>query len=281
LPAPKWMKTVMTDRPVILVTGASRGIGSAVARWLAAIGCNLALVARSVAHLNASAAEIGQLGGTALVLPGDIAASDFCAHAVAETQARFGRLDALINNAGIFEPVASTADADPAAWQRTLAVNLLGPFYLSRAALPALRRRRGRIVNVSSGAATLALPAAGAYCVSKAGLNHFTRVLAAEEPAVTAVAVRPGVVDTDMQALIRRLGPAAMPAEQAAYYRRLKTEGRLEPPAIPARSIAWLALRAPSAWSGKFLDYDAPELGRPALDFFGENPAGQTPKRTS
>lgn len=271
----------MADNPVIIVTGASRGIGSALAHWLAAVGCGLALVARSAEKLVARAAEIAQLGGKALILPGDIASAGFCARAVAETHAKFGRLDAVINNAGIFEPVAVTADVDPVAWQRNIAVNLLGPFYLSQAALPALRRRRGRIVNVSSGAATLALPAAGAYCVSKAGLNHFTRVLAAEEPAVTAVAVRPGVVDTDMQALIRRLGPAAMPPEQAAFYRRLKIEGRLEPPAIPARSIAWLALRAPSAWSGKFLDYDAPELGRPALDFFGENPAGQTPKRTS
>ena len=269
----------MTDHPVILISGASRGIGSAVAHWLATVGCGLALVARSAEQLDARAAETTQLGGSALILPGDIASADFCARAVADTHAKFGRLDALINNAGIFEPVAFTADADPAAWQRNIAVNLLGPFYLSRAALPALRRRQGRIVNVSSGAATRALPAAGAYCVSKAALNHFTRVLAAEEPAVTAVAVRPGVVDTDMQALIRREGPAAMPAEEAAFYRRLKTEGRLEPPDNPARSIAWLALRAPSAWSGKFLDYDAPELRRPALDFFGESSAHQTSNR--
>jgi NAD(P)-dependent dehydrogenase (short-subunit alcohol dehydrogenase family) len=271
----------MSDHPAILLTGASRGIGAAVAHWLATVGCGLALVARSAEKLNARAAEIAQLGGTALILPGDIASADFCARAVADAQAKFGRLDAVINNAGIFEPLAFTADADPTVWQRNIAVNLLGPFYLSRAALPALRRRKGRIVNVSSGAATQALSAAGAYCVSKAALNHFTRILAAEEPAVTAVAVRPGVVDTDMQALIRREAPAAMPAEQAAFYRRLKTEGRLEPPGIPARSIAWLALRAPAAWSGKFLDYDAPELRRPALACFGENPARQTSKRTS
>lgn len=262
----------MADRPVILVTGASRGIGAAVVRWLAAVGAGVAMVARSAAKLDALAGEITRLGGRPLILAGDIASADFCARAVARTHATFGRLDTLVNNAGTFEPVALTADAEPEAWQRALAVNLLGPFYLSRAALPALRTRQGRIVNVSSGAATRALPAAGAYCVSKAALNHFTRVLAAEEPAVTSVAVRPGVVDTDMQALIRRQGPNAMPAEQVAFYRRLKAEGLLEPPRIPARSIAWLALRAPSAWSGKFLDYDDPELHQPALAFFGERP---------
>jgi NAD(P)-dependent dehydrogenase (short-subunit alcohol dehydrogenase family) len=262
----------MSDHPVILVTGASRGIGAAVARWLAAAGAGVALVARSSEKLDVVAGQITRLGGTPLTLAGDIASAGFCARAVAQTQATFGRLDALVNNAGIFEPVAFTADAEPDAWQRAVAVNLLGPFYLSRAALPALRKRQGRIVNVSSGAATRALPAAGAYCATKAALNHLTRVLAAEEPDVTAVAVRPGVVDTEMQRLIRRKGPAVMPAEQAAFYRDLKTDGRLEPPRVPARSIAWLALRAPSEWSGKFLNYDDPELRQPALAFFGEKP---------
>ncbi|MFY9942320.1 MAG: SDR family NAD(P)-dependent oxidoreductase [Desulfobacterales bacterium] len=262
----------MFERRVVLVTGASRGIGAAVARWLAAVGCGVAMVARSTEKLDALGGEITRLGGTPLVLAGDIASADFCARAVSRAHATFGRMDALVNNAGTFEPVAFTANAAPEAWQRALAVNLLGPFYLSRAALPALRTRQGRIVNVSSGAATRALPAAGAYCASKAALNHFTRVLAAEEPDVTSVAVRPGVVDTAMQALIRRQGPRVMPAEQAAFYRRLKAEGRLEPPRIPARAIAWLALQAPSGWSGKFLDYDDPDLRYRALEFFGESP---------
>jgi NAD(P)-dependent dehydrogenase (short-subunit alcohol dehydrogenase family) len=261
----------MADPSAVLVTGASRGIGAAVVRWLAAVGCGVAMVARSAEKLNALGGEITRLGGTPLILAGDITSADFCASAVSRTRATFGRMDALVNNAGTFEPVAFTANAAPEAWQRALAVNLLGPFYLCRAALPDLRTRHGRIINVSSGAATRALPAAGAYCASKAALNHFTRVLAAEEPDVTSVAVRPGVVDTEMQALIRRQGPTAMPAEQVAFYRRLKAEGRLEPPRIPARSIAWLALKAPSGWNGKFLDYDDPELRYPALDFFGES----------
>ena len=104
--------------------------------------------------------------------------------------------------------------------------------------------------------------------MSKAALNHFTRVLAAEESAITVLAVRPGVVDTPMQAYIRDRGPHVMPPEQIAYYTNLKERGELEPPEIPGRAIAWLALHAPEAFSGEFLDYDDPRISRPAIDFF-------------
>jgi NAD(P)-dependent dehydrogenase (short-subunit alcohol dehydrogenase family) len=101
-------------------------------------------------------------------------------------------------------------------------------------------------------------------------LNHFTRVLAVEEPELTALTVRPGVVDTDMQTLIRQEGPQAMPPDQADFYRRLKDRGELEPAEVPARSIAWLALYAPREFSGKFLDYDDSLISGPALEVFGE-----------
>jgi NAD(P)-dependent dehydrogenase (short-subunit alcohol dehydrogenase family) len=147
---------------------------------------------------------------------------------------------------------------------------LIGPFNLSRAAVADLRKQRGRIVNVSSGAANLALETISAYCAGKAALNRFTQVLAAEESTLTALTVRPGVVDTGMQAFIRKAGPKVMKDEQSSYYRQLKERGELEPPEIPARSIAWLALHAPMEFSGRFLDYDDPRIFRPALDVFGE-----------
>ena len=89
----------------------------------------------------------------------------------------------------------------------------MAPFYLTRAAVSKLRNTGGRIVNVSSGAANLALENISAYCAAKAALNHFTAVLAAEEPFITALAVRPGVVDTGMQTFIRNEGPKAMPPD--------------------------------------------------------------------
>jgi NAD(P)-dependent dehydrogenase (short-subunit alcohol dehydrogenase family) len=262
----------MTTEPVVIVTGASRGLGAAVARWLAKAGAAVTLVARSREKLMEVAADVRRLGGIPHVFNADVSDAHACRSAVETTQDLFGRIDSLVNNAGVVQPLAPIADTHPADWRRNIEVNLFAPFYLVREAIPGLRRQNGRIVNVSSGAATMALETASAYCTGKAALNHFTRVLAAEEPAVTALTVRPGVVDTDMQAVLRNETGNAMPAEQIAYYRQLKDCGELEPPEIPARAIAWLALHAPREFSGRFLDYDDPQISRPAAEFFGAGP---------
>jgi NAD(P)-dependent dehydrogenase (short-subunit alcohol dehydrogenase family) len=250
----------MTRPPVILVTGASRGIGAATVRRLLARGCRVVGAARS---RGAFAAPADRAGGAFLPLAGDVSRLADARRLVAETIKGFGRLDALVNNAGILGPVARLAEAAPEAWQHNLAVNLLGPFYLSQAAIPHLRASRGRIVNVSSGAAVKAVEGWSAYCVAKAALTHLTRLLAAEEPAIVSVALRPGVVDTAMQAQIREEGGGAMTPERSAYFRRLKTDGELLDPAVPARTIAWLALSAPAELSGRFLEYDDPRLSDP------------------
>lgn len=251
---------MMKDRPVVLVTGASRGIGAAAARRFLARGCDVAIVARSREGLKAVTAEAAR-DDMLLPLSGDVARVADCRHMVADTIARFGRLDALVNNAGILGPVARLADAEADAWQYNLAVNLMGPFYLVQAAIPHLRSTRGRIVNVSSGAAVKAIEGWSAYSVAKAGLTHLTRLLAAEEPDITTVALRPGVVNTDMQTLIRTEGPDVMTPAKTAHFRQLKEENKLLDPAIPAGKIAWLALSAPPALSGMFLDYDDPRIG--------------------
>ncbi|MGD9330144.1 MAG: SDR family NAD(P)-dependent oxidoreductase [Desulfobacterales bacterium] len=248
---------MMTNRPVILVTGASRGIGAAVAQRLLEDGCRLAVAARAektFAELSATA------GDRLLTLTGDVARDADCRRMVTDTVDRFGRLDALVNNAGILTPVARLADSPPEAWRYNLEVNLMGPFYLSQAAIPHLRATHGRIVNVSSGAAEKAIQGWSAYCVSKAALTHFTRLLASEEPAITAVAIRPGVVDTAMQTLIRTEGPRVMTAERAAYFQQLKADGQLLDPSLPAAKIGWLARKAPPALSGQFIDYDDPRI---------------------
>jgi NAD(P)-dependent dehydrogenase (short-subunit alcohol dehydrogenase family) len=253
---------------VMIVTGASRGLGAAIAGQLGSAGAAVVLVARSANDLQRSAAAVKDGGGKALVLPADVSDPDACRRVVEETIRHFGRLDSVVNNAGIVAPLETVSQTAPGQWQRNVAVNLLGPVYMTMAALTALRSSHGRVVNVSSGAAVHVIEAASAYCASKAALNQFTSVLAAEEPQITAVAVRPGVVDTPMQALLRREGPAKMPAAQAAYYQNLKTSGRLEPPEVPARSIAWLALQAPHSLSGSFLSYDEQRIAGPAADFF-------------
>ena len=260
----------MSENPVIIVTGASSGVGAATARWLASSGAAVTLISRSEGALQNVAKEVKRLGGAPLAIRADVSDAGSCRTAVLKTVDRFGRLDALVNNAGIIEPIATVASADTQRWQYNIAVNLLGPFYLARETILELRKQKGRIVNVSSGAATITVEYVSAYCAAKAALNHFTRVLAAEEPRLTVMSVRPGVVDTRMQETIRRDGPDAMTAEQVAYYQNLKLRGELEAPEVPGRSIAWLALHGPAEFSGQFLDYDDPRISPPALELFGE-----------
>ena len=145
----------------------------------------------------------------------------------------------------------------------------MGPFYLTRFALPSLKSSHGRVINISSGAAHTSIPGASAYCASKAALTHFGRILAEEVPEVTSISVRPGVVDTDMQCQLRREGRTALQPEQLAYYENLLNNHELEPPEVPGRSIAWLALQAPRHLNGQFRSYDDPDILKPALETLG------------
>lgn len=260
----------MADGPVAILTGASRGMGTEIARWLAKAGARITLVARSADPLEEIAEKINHTGGEGLPFSADISEQTGCNEAIRKTMDRFGRLDVLINNAGLLGPIAPVADADPDAWRYNIEVNLLGPFFLTHAALPHLRAARGRVVNISSGAAVKSIRGWSAYCVAKAGLTHFTRVLAEEEPDVISVAVRPGVVDTRMQEMIREEGPGAMSEDKVNYFQTLKSENKLEPPYVPARSVAWLALYAPQEMNGKFVEYDDSRIADPAVSVFGE-----------
>jgi NAD(P)-dependent dehydrogenase (short-subunit alcohol dehydrogenase family) len=241
------------DKPTVLISGASRGLGAATARIAAELGAQVALMARSAADLQRVAEEIEAHGGQALSLVGDVSNAADCRQAVDLVIERFGRLDALVNNAGVLSPIAPIADAEADAWERNLAVNVMGPFLLTQAALPYLRPQQGRVINVSSGAAVSVIHGWGAYCVAKAALNHFTRVLAAEEPQITTIAFGPGLIDTAMQELIRSEGATGMPEEVHAQFVRHLTDGDLLPPEVPGCALAVLAFYAPQEWSGAFM----------------------------
>jgi NAD(P)-dependent dehydrogenase (short-subunit alcohol dehydrogenase family) len=221
---------------------------------------NVVLAARSERDLQAVAQGIKSAGGSALVVAGDVSQTADCQRLVAETVQAFGQIDAVVNNAGVLAPIASIADGDPQQWKKSWAVNLLGPFMLTQAALPHLRQSRGRVVNVSAGAAVNVYPAWAAYSSAKAGLNHFTRILAAEEPEITAIAFRPGVIDTAMQAHIRREGADSMPDEIYARFVGLYEQQELLPPEVPACALAVLAFHAPHDWSGGFLPWNHKEV---------------------
>jgi NAD(P)-dependent dehydrogenase (short-subunit alcohol dehydrogenase family) len=245
----------------VIVTGSSRGLGAATAEALAGMGAFVVLNARSAGVLQAQADRIRDAGGRAAVVVGDVSRQETCDELVSAAIEETGRLDAVVNNAGVLGPIGMIADTDPAGWERNLAINLLAPFRLVQGALPHLREAEGRIINVSSGAAQRAVPAWGAYCAAKAALNSLTRQLAAEEPAVVSIAVRPGVVDTAMQAEIREQGAEEMPGEDYARFVRYHEQGELLPPELPGRALAVLALYAPPEWSGEFLSWDDEEVG--------------------
>jgi NADP-dependent 3-hydroxy acid dehydrogenase YdfG len=183
---------------VALVTGASSGIGEATARRLAEDGASVALVARRRDRLEALAAEIEQAGGTALSVEADITDRTQAEAAVQQAVERFGRLDALINNAGLML-LGPVVGADPDEWDRMIAVNAQGLLYTTHSALPYLLksaedgpRQVADIVNISSIAGRIASNGFGVYNLTKFGVNGFTEALRQE---VTKRHVRVGVLE--------------------------------------------------------------------------------------
>jgi len=186
---------------VALVTGGGTGIGRAAALLLAREGADVAVnYSRSAREAEATAEEIRALGRRAIAVCADVANDDAVKAMVAEVVAKLGRLDILVNNAGWTEFIA-LKDLDSVTdytWDRTMAVNVKGPFYCARAAAPHMRQAgAGNVVNVSTVAATLARGSSIPYCASKAALNIVTRMLArALAPTIRVNAVAPGVVET-------------------------------------------------------------------------------------
>src|SRR5262245_2271586 len=181
---------------VVVVTGSSSGIGRAVAEKFASEG------ARVIVNSSRSVEEGEKLARSlpeAVYVQADVSREQDARRLVATALERFGRLDVVVNNAGTTRrvPFADLEAADEELWQRILAVNLMGPWYLSRAAVPALREAKGTIVNMGSVAGIIAGGSSLPYAVSKAALHHLTRTLAqALAPDVRVNAVAPGLVET-------------------------------------------------------------------------------------
>lgn len=185
-----------TDRPVVLITGAARRIGAGIARSLHASGHDVALHCRhSRADLDALIGDLEAVrASSTLALEADLAEFDRLPELVARTVGHFGRLDALVNNASAFfaTPVGS---ATPAQWDDLFASNARAPFFLSQAAAPHLRRRRGAIINLVDIYAEHPLPDHAIYCMAKAALVAMTRALARDlAPEVRVNGIAPGAV---------------------------------------------------------------------------------------
>jgi NADP-dependent 3-hydroxy acid dehydrogenase YdfG len=184
---------------VVLITGASSGLGRASALALARAGADVALLARSERDLQAVAAEVEKLERRALVLPTDLSDETAVLSAVEQVISSFGRVDVLLNNAGTDVPGPVT-DLSADDWDLVLNVNLRAPFLLAKAVFPTMQARgRGTIINVSSVAGKRGWANAAAYCASKFGLTGFTQALHAEgkEHGIRAVVIYPGAMATN------------------------------------------------------------------------------------
>ena len=197
-----------TESPVLLVTGASRGIGAATARLAAARGWDVAInYARDAAAAEAVAADVRARGRRAITVAADVADEAAVLAMFARVDAELGPLAGLVNNAGIVALKARLDEMDLARWQRMWAVNITGTFLCAREAVRRMSTRHGgaggAIVNLSSVAARLGAPAMYVdYAASKGAIDTFTQGLAQEVAAegIRVNAVRPGIIDTDIHA---------------------------------------------------------------------------------
>lgn len=225
------------QKGVALVTGASSGIGAAIARRLASDGFRVLAAGRDAARTEAVVKDCPD----ARAWIGSLSDSAACDALVADCLRQFGRLDLLVNNAGIYLP-AKAEDTTDDVWRETLTVNLSVPFFLSRAALPQLRVTRGAIVNIASNWGLHAGLHAPAYCASKGGLVLLTKALAVDHAAegIRINAVCPGDVVTPMlfrDAEARGVDRETVLRESAATTR----SGRATTPEEVASLVAWLA----------------------------------------
>ena len=238
---------------VVLITGASRGIGAATAREFAKCGAKVGLVSRDAERIAALAAEIGT---TSLAIRCDVSRFPDVQNAVDATIARFGRLDVLIGNAGVIDPIAQLADADPEAWGKAIDINLKGIFYGLRAALPVMRAQGGgTIITVSSGAAHYPVEGWSAYCASKAGAAMLTRMADHENRAsgIRAMGLSPGTVATAMQEQIRASG--VNPVSRLDWSAHVPADW-------PAKALAWMCGPGADPYLGQEISLRDEEIRR-------------------
>jgi NAD(P)-dependent dehydrogenase (short-subunit alcohol dehydrogenase family) len=243
--------TIDMTGKTVAITGASRGIGAAAARSFAAAGANVVMLARD---REAIVDLAGEIGTQALAVPCDVTRYWEVEAALAAAVKTFGRLDVLINNAGVIDPIAQIAAADPDAWGQAIDVNLKGVFHGARAALPLmLAGGGGTIITVSSGAAVNALEGWSAYCASKAGAKMFTACLHKEMggQGIRALGLSPGTVATDMQREIKASG--VNPVSQLDWSDHI-------PPEWAAQALVWMCGPDADRWLGDDISLRDPEV---------------------
>lgn len=247
-----------------LVTGASRGIGLAIARRLLEQGCRVTLMGRGEASLQKACDELG--GGDQLAyVTGDVSQRSDVLAAFDQARQRFGLISILVNNAG--QAVSERFDKlEEDAWDHMLAINLTGTFHCIQAALPDMVSAKwGRVVNVASTAGLAGYAYVSAYCAAKHGVIGLTRSLALEvaRKGITVNAVCPGYTETDLvrEAIENIMNKTGMTAEEAtAKLAEGNPQGRLVQPEQVADAVAWLCQDGASAINGQSIPVDGGEI---------------------
>lgn len=238
---------------VIVITGAGRGIGAAAAEAMAAEGARLLLLARSPEGITDLATRLRRSGARVEAMTCDVARFSQIQAAIGHASDYLGGLDALINNAGVIDPIGPLAGGDPEGWDRLIDTNLKGVYHGLRAALPVMRARGGGvIVNVSSGAARNPMEGWSAYCASKAGAAMLTRCAHLENKGagIRVFGLSPGTVATDMQRKIKASG--INPVSQMDFSQHA-------PVTVPAKALVWLCTEAAAPFAGEEISLRDPE----------------------
>lgn len=250
-------KSARLKGQIALVTGGGRGIGRTIAQTLARTGAAVAVLSRSAEELSETVRLVQQEGGAAAAYPADVTDAQAIQSAIRSIEGSLGPIDVLVNNAGTAKPLAPFAESDINEWWRGMEVNLLGPAICARYVLPGMiSRRRGRIINISSGGAANAMTHFSSYICSKTALVRFSECLALENAShgIAVFAVAPGTVRTAMSeySLNSEEGQKWLP-----WFKRLFDEGFTVPPERPATLVLELATGRADALSGRFISiYD-------------------------
>lgn len=261
---------------VAIVTGAGRGIGKSIAITLAEAGADIIVVARTVEEIELSAEEIRKIGRRALAIPTDVTIAEQVAGVVEQTISLFGKIDILVNNAGvsILKPISNISDMKLEGWQTAdswdtplteeewhfvLNTNLTSAFFFAQAIGPhMLKQKKGKIINISSISAVTARPYFSVYCVSKAGLNMFTRCLATEWAPynICVNAIGPGGIFTELSA------PVLNDPERRETILEAIPMGRIGETREVALLVVYLASDASNWVTGQTFYIDGGQLSR-------------------